>query len=97
MLNLIETLAVLTSQFSGTNLQTFATIVESVLCLSGSVTTLSVSRMSEVSYRTVQRFYALKSLDWLGIRLLLFRAFIYRHLSKIIDVCVLKRRIYVKL
>jgi putative transposase len=77
VLDIIETLAVLNSQFSGTNLQTFATIVESILSLSGSVTTLSVSRMSEVSYRTVQRFYALKSLDWVVIRLLLFRTFIY--------------------
>lgn len=77
MLDIVEILAVLNSQFSGTNLRIFTTIVESILSLSGSVTTLSVSRMSAVSYRTVQRFYALKSLDWLSIRLLLFRAFIY--------------------
>lgn len=77
VLDIIETLAVLSSQFSATNLRTFASIVESILSVSGSVTTLSVSRMSEVSYRTVQRFYALKSLDWLTIRLLLFRAFVY--------------------
>lgn len=33
--------------------------------------------MSDISYRTVQRFYALKDLDWTVIRLLIFVRFVY--------------------
>lgn len=68
-----EILTVLNAQFSATNLHNFACIIDSVLGLSRSVTTLSVARFSSVSYRTVQRFYALKDINWLMVRLLLFK------------------------
>ncbi len=49
-----------------------------MLATAAPLTTLSVSRISRSSYRTTQRFYALKNIDWLLLRLLLFRAFIYQ-------------------
>lgn len=74
---MIEILVVLNSQFSGTNLKNFAIICESILSISGKVTMLPISRMSGLSYRTIQRFYALKDVNWLLIRLMLFKHFIY--------------------
>jgi putative transposase len=73
-----EILAVLNSQFSGTNLGNFVIICESILSLSGKVTMLPISRMSGLSYRTIQRFYGLKNINWLVIRLLLFKQFVYK-------------------
>lgn len=73
-----ELLTVLSSQFNAINLRHFSIIIESVLSLSTAVTTLSVSRISSLSYRTVQRFYALKDVNWLLINLLLFKAFTFK-------------------
>jgi putative transposase len=72
-----ELLNVLSGQFSATNLQHFAIIIDSILGISNSVTTLSVARYSSLSYRTVQRFYALKDVNWLLVNLFLFKYFIY--------------------
>ncbi|MBC7655432.1 MAG: transposase [Oligoflexus sp.] len=71
-------LDVLSGQFSATNLQHFAIIIDSILGISNSVTTLSVARYSSLSYRTVQRFYALKDVNWLLVNLFLFKHFIYQ-------------------
>jgi putative transposase len=73
-----QIVSVLESQFSRTNLQHFALIIESILGISHSVTTLSVARYSSLSYRTVQRFYALKDVNWLLVNLLLFKHFVYQ-------------------
>ena len=73
-----ELLNVLSGQFSATNLQHFAIMIDSILGISNSVTTLSVSRYSSLSYRTVQRFYALKDVNWLLVNLFLFKHFIYQ-------------------
>lgn len=73
-----ELLNVLSEQFSATNLQHFAIIIDSILGISNSVTTLSVSRYSSLSYRTIQRFYALKDVNWLLVTLFLFKHFIYQ-------------------
>ena len=73
-----EVIAVLNNQFSDANLRNFGFIIESILGVSKTVTTLSVSRMSSLSYRTVQRFYALKDVNWLLIRFLLFKYFVYQ-------------------
>jgi putative transposase len=75
---IIELLKVLNSQFNTTNLQHFAIIIDSIFGISNSVTTLSVSRYSTLSYRTVQRFYALKNVNWLVINLLFFKHFVYK-------------------
>ncbi len=48
------------------------------MATSAPVTTRSLSRFCRSSYRTVQRFYALKNTNWLLIRLLLFKAFVYQ-------------------
>ena len=72
-----ELLNVVYVQFSATNLQHFAIIIDSILGISNSVTTLSVARYSSLSYRTVQRFYALKDVNWLLVNLFLFKHFIY--------------------
>ena len=71
-------MSVLNEQFSQTNLQHFAIIIESILGLSNSVTTLSIARYSPLSYRTIQRFYALREVNWLLVNLLLFKSFVYR-------------------
>jgi len=71
-------LDVLSGQFSATNLQHFAIIIDSILGISNSVTTLSVARYSSLSYRTIQRFYALKDVNWLLVNLFLFKHFIYQ-------------------
>jgi len=68
----------LSGQFSATNLQHFAIIIDSILAISNSVTTLSVARLSSLSYLTIQRFYALKDVNWLLVNLLLFKHFIYQ-------------------
>jgi putative transposase len=73
-----ELLNVVSGQFSATNLQHFAIIIDSILGISNSVTTLSVARYSSLSYRTVQRFYALKDINWLLVNLFLFKHFIYK-------------------
>jgi putative transposase len=73
-----ELLNVLSGQFSATNLQHFAIIIDSILGISNSVTTLSVARYSSLSYRTVHRFYALKNINWLLVNLFLFKHFIYQ-------------------
>ena len=73
-----ELLNVLSGQFSATNLQHFAIIIDSILGISNSVTTLSVARYSSLSYRSVQRFYALKDINWLLVTLFLFKHFIYQ-------------------
>lgn len=73
-----ELLSVLQTQFSDTNLRYFSIIVDSILSLSRPVTTLSVARMSPLSYRTMQRFYALKDINWLMVNLLLFKTFLYQ-------------------
>jgi len=75
---IIELLAAINSQLSAANLRNFANIVEAILAISAPVTTLSLSRFCRSSYRTVQRFYALKDINWQLIRLLLFRAFVYQ-------------------
>lgn len=72
-----EILAVLNSQLSCSNIANFGYIVQSILSLSCPVTSLSVSRMSPLSYRTVHRFYSLGNVNWLLIRLLLFKHFLY--------------------
>lgn len=77
MLIITELLSVLNGQLSDTNLQHFAFIIESILGISNPVTTLSVSRFSSLSYRTVQRFYALKEVNWLLVNLLLFKSFVH--------------------
>jgi putative transposase len=73
-----ELLNVLSGQFSATNLRHFAIIIDSILGISNSVTSLSVARYSSLSYRTVQRFYALRDVNWLLVNLLLFKYFIYK-------------------
>jgi putative transposase len=73
-----ELLSVLDNQFSRSTLQNFAFISDSMLGGSNSVTTRSVARYSSLSYRTVQRFYALKHVDWLMINLFLFKYFVHK-------------------
>ena len=78
MLLITDLLSVLQGKISPTNLQHLAIIVQRILSLSRSVTTLSIARISSVSYRTIQRFYALTDMNWLLINLVLFRAFAYK-------------------
>jgi putative transposase len=72
-----EIVSALQTQFSNANIQHFAIIIDSILSLSRPVTTFSVARMSSVSYRTIQRFYAIENISWHTINLILFKTFIY--------------------
>ena len=72
-----EILTILTENLNTTNLRNFGLIVESILGISGRVNMLSISRMSSLSYRTIQRFYALKEIDWRSIQLLIFIHFFH--------------------
>ena len=78
MLLITDLLSVVQGQVSPANLQHLAVIVQSILSLSRPVTTLSIARISSLSYRTIQRFYALTDINWVLINLLLFRAFVYK-------------------
>jgi putative transposase len=73
-----ELVSVLQTQFSNANLQNFAIIIDSILSLSRPVTTLSVARISSLSYRTIHRFYALENINWYLVNLILFKTFIYQ-------------------
>lgn len=77
-----ELISVLDGQFSTSNLQNFAVIIDSIFGITNSVTTLSVARYSSLSYRTVQRFYGLKDINWLAINLILFNHFVYKKGSR---------------
>ena len=58
------------NRFSSPN---FAIVIDSILGIS----TL-LAQYSSLSYWTVQRFYALKGINWLLVNLLLFKHFIYQ-------------------
>jgi putative transposase len=73
-----EIVSTLQTQFSNANIQHFAIIIDSILSLSRPVTTLSVARISSVSYRTIHRFYALENINWHLINIILFKKFIYK-------------------
>jgi hypothetical protein len=49
--NIEEILTVIGNHLSGMNLRNFVIIVDSILSLSSGVTMLSISRMSDISYR----------------------------------------------
>jgi hypothetical protein len=49
--NIEEILTVIGNHLSGMNLRKFVIIVDSILSLSSGVTMLSISRMSDISYR----------------------------------------------
>jgi putative transposase len=80
-----QLLSVLQGQLSNANLTHFAIIIESILSLSRPVTTSNgpgrsgaISRASNLSYRTIHRFYALKNINWSLINLILFKTFVYQ-------------------
>ena len=62
-----DILTVLNETLSPTNLRNFGIIIESILGVSDQANMLSISRMSSLSYRTIQRFYALEDIDWKSI------------------------------
>lgn len=72
-----QILTILNEKLNTTNLRNFGIIVESILGISDRVTMQSISRMSSLSYRTIQRFYALKEIDWKSIQLLIFIHFFH--------------------
>ena len=78
MPNLLEILKVLSPTFSQTNITKLSEIALSILCLSVSVTTRSIGRVSNLSLRTIERFYSQALLPWLLIRVLLFKHFFYK-------------------
>jgi len=56
------------------NFPTFESIISAMLCLSGPKTMLNLSRWTELSYKTIERFYE-RAVPWLELNFLLFRNF----------------------
>ena len=77
MPNLLEILGVLHPVLSSTNIARLSEIALGVLHLSLPVTTRSISQASNLSLRTLERFYAHPCLPWLLIRLSLFKSFFF--------------------
>jgi hypothetical protein len=70
-----EILAVLSTTLSSAKIHKLSEIAFNILTLSQPVTLRAMSRISTLSLRTIERFYALKNIDWLLIRVLLFHRF----------------------
>ena len=71
--NILINLATLLTQ---PKLNVLSQICKSILCSSGKITMLEISRYTNKSYRTIQRFFKLK-FNWLLLNCRLFSSFIY--------------------
>ena len=78
MPELLEILKVLSPAFSEANIAKLSEIALTILRLSVPVTTRSIGRASDLSLRTIERFYSQPLLPWLVIRILLFKTFFYQ-------------------
>ena len=78
MKTIVETLSVLSSELSYSNLRILSEICKGIFRLGGKVTGLNISRYTDKggSYRNIQRFF-LVNINWLRIRMLLFSSFLY--------------------
>ena len=59
-------------QYFPKNYATFVAIIEAMLCMSGSKTMLNISRWTNVSYKTLERFYD-RTIPWLELNWILIR------------------------
>ncbi len=49
---------------TGTKIQVLSQICKSILIATGKITMLEISRTTQRTYRTIQRFFALKDVAW---------------------------------
>ena len=60
--------------FFPNNFSTFESVINAMLCMSGSKTMLNLSRWTDLSYKTIERFYD-RTIPWLELNLILFMNF----------------------
>ena len=77
MLPLTELGILLQDQLGLSKVRILLDILECFYCVEGKTTTRSLSRYSGYSLRTLFRFLG-EEIDWLGLRLLIFKKFIYK-------------------
>jgi len=68
---------VLKGCLSMANLNVLSQISKSILIATGKITMLEISRTTNKSYRTIQRFYALINIVWDKLNMLLFKQYEY--------------------
>ena len=73
-----EIMSELGNTLTKTNLCVLFEICKSTLISTGKVTMLEISRTTDKSYRTIQRFFAQAEISWTKLNLALFFKFIYR-------------------
>lgn len=83
-----EILKPLLSIFKKSKLDNLGILVLAILSMSGSKTMLNISRWTkkELSYRSIQRFFADNSIPWLELKLKLFMISIFRNQKLILAV-----------
>lgn len=74
---LIELTIVLNGLLSHANIRFLREIISSFYCVQKDITTKSLSRYSEYSVRTFFRFLKTEWIDWLSIRVKIFRFFVF--------------------
>lgn len=77
MLSIPEILGTLAPVLCSTNIGTLADICQSMLIQPYRITTTSLSRTTDRSLRTLERFYAQPGLNWLVLSILLFKTFLW--------------------
>jgi len=61
---------------TGTKIQVLSQICKSILIATGKITMLEISRTTQRTYRTIQRFFALKDVAWSKFNMLIFKKFL---------------------
>lgn len=75
MLTILEILSVLSPNISGSKIAKLSHILTAIFQLSQKVTTRSIGRLSVMSLRSIERFYANNALNWTALRVSLFAHF----------------------
>jgi len=69
-------LSELSPLMANTKLNVLSQVCKSILISSGKITMLEIKRHTDLSYRTIQRFFS-QHINWLELNLSLFRNFVY--------------------
>jgi len=75
----------LSKSLTNTKIQVLCQICKSIFIATGKITMLEISRTTQRTYRTIQRFFALKNLAWSNFNMLIFK----KHIEKQDDVFLL--------
>jgi len=66
----------LSKDLTSTKIQVLSQICKSIFIATGKITMLEISRTTQRTYRTIQRFFALKNVAWSKFNMLLFKQYI---------------------